>query len=116
MSGRMRRALRLGAVLTLVFVIAPNVLYLGHSALGPLAPAAAHDNLDDPAEAEEHAAHCHLGPSKCTGQSSAVSVSWADESTWSLSTGGRLTGADSATDIVLAEGPVFRVTPPPKQA
>lgn len=110
-----RRALRVGAALVLVFVITPNVLYVGHSGLGPL-PVAAHRHLDNPAEAAEHAAHCHLGPSKCNGQSSALGISRTDETTWSLDTGGGLTRADSTNDISPAEAPAFRLTPPPRSA
>lgn len=54
---RRLRWLRIGAVAVLAFCLLPQVAYLGHWG--------GHERIDTPQEAQEHAAHCHLGPSSC---------------------------------------------------
>ncbi len=54
--------LRAGAVLILLLAVLPNLLYLGHRPLFGDHP------IHTEAQAREHAAHCHLGPSTCSGQ------------------------------------------------
>ncbi len=60
----LRRAtlIRAAAVLVLLFVVLPNVLYLGHW------PIFGDHPIRSEAQAREHAAHCHLGPSTCSSE------------------------------------------------
>ena len=63
MSGRARRqSLQVGSLAVLLFAIAPNVLYVGHWGI-----IGGRSDMASEAEVEEHAAHCHVGPSKCSG-------------------------------------------------
>lgn len=103
---RLRRALRVGAAFTLLLVVLPNVLYLGHSGQ--------HADLHDAAQAEEHAAHCHLGPSKCGSQYSLVSASWADGDVWRFKPAGILFAAEGPSRPSPSEGPSFKFSPPPR--
>ncbi len=56
-SAHRLRWLRVGAVAVLAFCLLPQIAYLGHwnEPEGPVTPQ----------EVQEHAAHCHLGPSSC---------------------------------------------------
>jgi hypothetical protein len=49
------------AAVVLLLAVLPNALYLGH---WPFLPG--FETASTPAEAHEHAGHCHAGPSKCT--------------------------------------------------
>ena len=111
-----RRLLRIGSWLTLLLVVLPNVLYVGHSALGFLDPGSGHVDLHDPAQVEEHATHCHLGPSKCTTQYAAVSLSLTDGNAWAIDAGGRLLRADTPYVTTFGDAHVSRLTPPPRFA
>lgn len=62
MSGRARRQLlQIGSLVVLLFAIAPNVLYIGHWGI-----IGGRSDMASEAEVEGHAAHCHVGPSKCS--------------------------------------------------
>ena len=62
MSGRARQQLlHIGSLVVLLFAIAPNVLYIGHWGI-----IGGRSDMANEAEVEEHAAHCHVGPSKCS--------------------------------------------------
>lgn len=56
-SARRLRWLRIGAVAVLAFCLLPQVAYMGHWD--------EHEGPMTPQEVQEHAAHCHLGPSSC---------------------------------------------------
>ena len=56
-SGRRLRWLQIGAWMVLLLCLLPQVAYMGHWD--------GHESIDTPQEAQEHAAHCHLGPSSC---------------------------------------------------
>lgn len=74
----------------LLAAVLPNATYLGH---GPTAPPHGHadealvaehdgatDRHDAPVEQEdEHARHCHVGPSKCGGSQSTVGTWWVGD-------------------------------------
>ncbi len=66
MNGRAGpRLVRTGSLVVLLLAMAPNIMYVGHWGGGE------HEHISSPAEAQEHAEHCHLGPSKCAGIGSA---------------------------------------------
>lgn len=111
-----RNLLRTGSWLTLLLVLLPNVLYLGHSALGFLDPGSGHVDLHDPAQVEEHAAHCHLGPSKCITQYAADSLSLTGGNGWTAGSGGPLLRADAPSVTRAGDAHVTRQTPPPRFA
>lgn len=77
-----RRIVRWGAIFVLLMVMLPSITYVGHwDPLGVL-PTHAHSLHHDPLEYEEHAAHCHMGPSTCTGPQATVGSWWiGDEAT-----------------------------------
>lgn len=56
-TARRLRWLRIGAVAVLAFCLLPQIAYLGHWD--------EHEGPMTPQEVQEHAAHCHLGPSSC---------------------------------------------------
>ncbi len=103
---RLNRLLRAGAAFTLTLAVLPNILYLGHGDQ--------HADLSDPAQAEEHAAHCHLGPSKCSGQPGAVSATWVDSDSWQLDPSGVLQASEGPSLLPPSEGPSFKSSPPPR--
>jgi hypothetical protein len=92
--------------LTLTVAVLPNILYLGHGDH--------HADLRDPAQAEEHAAHCHLGPSKCSGQPGAVTATWADSDVWRLNPSGFLFVSEASPPVSPSDGPSFKSSPPPR--
>lgn len=103
---RLNRLLRAGAVFTLTLAILPNILYLGH--------AGQHADLSDPVQAEEHAAHCHLGPSKCSGQPGSGSVTWLQSDSWDLVPSGILFATATPSLSFPSDGPSFKSSPPPR--
>jgi len=72
---RRRQAIRLGSVLVLLLAVMPQVLYLGHPAVGRdesdrRISRPGHEQHDK--VAAEHANHCHVGPKSCAGSDASI--------------------------------------------
>ena len=62
-----RRTIRWGAILVLLLVMLPNVAYLGHwSPFGQTTHA--HSLHHERTDTDDHAEHCHGGPTSCGPQ------------------------------------------------
>ena len=86
---------RVGAIVVLLAAVAPNVLYVGH-----WGSAGEDQHVDHPAEVQEHAEHCHIGPAKCSGQASFTG-------TWSIGGEAPAISFDSEPRPVVAAAPAF---------
>lgn len=75
-TARGQRLLKRGALLVLFLAVLPNVLYIGHL---PLPGLDAEMHIHTPAEARDHANHCHLGPASCGDQPALVGTWWIGE-------------------------------------
>ncbi len=110
---------RMAALALLLGAILPNVSFIGHwgafgGAPDPAAPThASHDPLG-PAEAEQHARHCHVGPARCSGQSSLVGTWSIGDATSGLLIDGSLALIELSVARTHAEPPRARIAHPPK--
>jgi hypothetical protein len=109
---RLARAARLAALLILTLSVLPNVSYLGHWSLS----LPGHEELKTPADAAEHASHCHLGPSNCSGLGSAAPEARQADPELVPDLHGALFGADARPEPVTHQSPVFHLKPPPRSA
>lgn len=112
MRARKRRLLiRAGAVAVLLSVVVPNITYVGHwSSQGHTHP------IQNQAEASEHAAHCHLGPSKCSSQPDFTGVSWIGGGPTFIATGATERLASPANAPSETDPPAARLLDPPRAA
>jgi len=112
--GKRQRLIAGGSFLILLLAVLPNVLYLGHWPIPGIAgePRQIHSE----AEAQQHAAHCHLGPSTCTDQPSLVGTWWIGDDAWSLRFDKEPQRVESYDQLVTLEAPVFHLKPPPRYA
>lgn len=110
MRERTRRLLlKAGALAVLLGVVAPNVTYVGH---WPLA-GHTHD-IKDEATASEHAAHCHLGPSKCSGQTDFTGTWWVGQEPTVLAAAPKEELVAQSSDTTLLDPPSSRLLKPPR--
>jgi hypothetical protein len=101
--------IRAGALAVLLGVVAPNVTYVGHW------PLAGHTHgITDEASASEHAAHCHLGPSKCSGQTDFTGTWWAGQEPMVLAPAPREELVPQPSDAASLEPPAYRLLQPPR--
>lgn len=114
------RIVRLGAWLVLVLALMPNISYMGH---WPEMAGTADDHHDDAVlpdapdtVAEEHAAHCHIGPAHCGGGESMIGTPFVGEDTDGLILAGHENKI--ATERVLAapSGYATPILQPPQSA
>lgn len=114
MKARTRhRLIRAGALFVLLGAVLPSVTYVGHWLEG----GADHVNVtQNEAEAEQHAEHCHLGPSKCAGAQSLVGTWWVGDQPFTIAHESRGQMMTPAGVLVLTEPPVSRLPHPPQSA
>jgi hypothetical protein len=110
------RIIRWGAIFVLLMVMLPSITYVGHWDPFGVSPTHAHSLHHDPDAQQDHAAHCHSGPSTCTGPQATVGSWWiggdpspvtAPEPTLAVP----ITDDQSETQAFTA-----RVVPPPRAA
>ena len=109
---RRDRLIRVGGLVILLAAVMPNVLYLGHWSVA----GEAHGGIHTAAEAEEHAAHCHLGPAKCSGQASFTWTWTIGDHEWSLAPNARPQQIELGEYEHYAEPSLSIDTPPPRFA
>mgnify|MGYP005848907595 FL=1 len=110
MSKRTREFLiRVGALVVLLGVLLPNVTYVGHWSKGE------HDEaIHDEAQAIVHAQHCHLGPSKCSGQQDFTGTWWIGREPPSVFAAFREEALPAAVVLAAPEPPLTRLLEPPR--
>ncbi len=101
--------IRVGALAVLLGVVAPNVTYVGH---WPLA-GHTHDIVDE-ATANEHAAHCHVGPSKCSGQTDFTGAWWVGQEPPVPAPAPKEELVHQLPDIIPSDPPSSRLLHPPR--
>lgn len=110
MKERTRNLLiRIGALAVLLGVVAPNVTYVGHWPLG----GHTHE-IQDEATANEHASHCHLGPSKCSGQTYFTGTWWAGQEPLSVATAPKEELVPGSAERTPTDPPSSRLLQPPR--
>jgi hypothetical protein len=100
------------AAFILLLAVITNISYLGHWG----SAAAEHAPVHSAAEAEEHAEHCHLGPSRCSGQQSLVGAFWLGDGRALLTLVGALRHVDVAEVPLATDAPAAPPAPPPRPA
>jgi len=105
-----RNVIRITAVVLLIAVL-PSALYLGH---WPFLPS--YDGSDSAAEADEHAAHCHLSPRSCSNGSGGGPIlpALVDGASFVLLGGGLLIPLDAPVSRWPA-AVAFRLERPPRE-
>lgn len=112
MRARQRSFLvRAGAIAVLLSVLLPNIAYAGHWSSGGHAHA-----VQSEAEASAHAAHCHLGPSKCSGEPDLTGVSWIGQASVSVATADTERLVPPRDDPSRTDPPAARLLEPPRAA
>ncbi|HZP26600.1 MAG TPA: hypothetical protein VFB90_06090 [Dehalococcoidia bacterium] len=109
-TARGQRLLGRLALLALLLAVLPNVLYIGHLPL----PGAPVEHIHTPAEAAQHANHCHLGPSSCGDQPSLSGTWWAGEEPAPLTPFSDTLPIASSGGQLKPEAPSDILTPPPR--
>lgn len=100
------------AAFILLLAVITNISYLGHWS----SAAAEHAPVHSAGEAEEHARHCHLGPSRCSGQQSLVSAFWLGDGPALLALVGPLRHVDVAEVPPATDAPAAPPAHPPRPA
>ncbi len=102
---------RCGAAFVLLAVILPNLMYVGHWSSD-------HDtqkhSADSGVNVAAHAAHCHFGPAKCSGEPALVGTWWVGEEPFKLWLDGQMLPISSAAESTIQELPLGVETPPPR--
>ncbi len=111
-SARRRTSSRAAAALILLLAVTANVSYLGHWG----SDGGGHTHIHSQAQAEEHAAHCHLGPAKCSGQQSLVGTFWVGDPPPLLSLESALRRIDLTEAGPALDPPAARLSHPPRAA
>lgn len=100
-----------GSLFVLLFVLAPNIAYMGHWGVGATAT---HAHANGQTHSSAHAQHCHEGASQCDHPAT-VSVSWVTgESRDERFADSPLIAVPYDEAIDSAEGAVDVTTPPPR--
>ena len=117
---RRARIVRLGAWLVLVLALLPNVSYMGH---WPEMAGNTDDHHDDglasdatDEAADEHAAHCHIGPAHCGGGESMIGTPFVGDDTQGLILPGHENKIDTAQVLAAPNGYGTPILQPPQSA
>lgn len=103
--------IRAGALAVLLGVVLPNVTYVGHWGR------AEHDEaIHDEAQAAAHAEHCHLGPSKCSGQQDFTGTWWIGREPPTIPAAPREEPLPASVVLAAPEPPAARLLEPPRPA
>lgn len=95
----------------LVLAVLPNVLYIGHL---PLPGLQAEAHIHTPAQAREHANHCHGSPAGCGDQPSFVGTSWVTNGDTLIAVQGGTHKMELVELVIALDSPAFVETPPPR--
>jgi hypothetical protein len=99
----------------LLGVLLPNIAYLGHWGVAESAdaPAAGHA---EKVPSEEHALHCHAGPSKCAGPQAITGSIWVGQDSGLVTPDGAIRPFLEAPSVTAIEPPAARLLEPPRAA
>lgn len=120
-TAKRNHIVRLGAWLILVLALMPNISYMGHwtemagAAHAPDHHAETADHAAGP-DAEQHAAHCHAGPSRCGGGESMIGTPFVGEDTEGLALPGREIKIDTERMLIPLSGHATPILQPPRSA
>jgi hypothetical protein len=97
----------------LLMAIVPNVFYVGHWSL----PGLQHDHsIASLEDLHEHAAHCHVGPSECTGPHAMAGAWWVGDAPLELAIGAQPRIIEQSSDNPVPDVPASRIPHPPRYA
>lgn len=113
---RQRRIVRAGAIFVLLMVMLPSIAYVGHWDPFGVQPTHAHSLHHDPSDNQDHAAHCHAGPSTCTGPQATVGSWWIGEDPSPIPNTGPTLEIESGADQFVIQAFAGRIVPPPRLA
>lgn len=113
---RQRRIVRLGALFVLLIVMLPSIAYVGHWDPFRVQPTHAHSLHHEPSDNQDHAAHCHEGPSTCTGPQATVGSWWIGDDPGPIAAAGPT--LEISIDLYQPKIEAFsgRIVPPPRSA
>lgn len=111
---RRARIIRWGAIFVLLLVMLPMITYVGHWDPFGVQPTHAHSLHHQQDDKQDHAAHCHAGPSTCTGPQATIGSWWigGDENP--------VAAPEPTLEITLhdplgqTDSPSYRFVPPPR--
>ncbi len=105
------------AIFLLLGAVLPNVFYLGHAQPALSHDHAVHQSSTPPdAAGEEHALHCHAGPSGCAGGQSMVGSIWVGDDAGFVAPSGVMRTALNSSQPTTPEAPVISLLKPPRAA
>jgi hypothetical protein len=113
---RQRRITLLGSIFVLLVVILPSIAYVGHWDRLQVEPAHAHTTNHDTADNQDHAAHCHEGPSTCTGPQATVGSWWIGDDPSPIVAADPIPAGTTDHDHLKTEAFEDRTVPPPRFA
>lgn len=95
-------------------VMLPSITYVGHWDPFGVLPTHAHSLHHEPDDRQDHAAHCHEGPSSCTGPQATVGSWWIGEDPDPIPSDGATLLLDVDGDHTGTEAFSDRIVPPPR--
>jgi hypothetical protein len=111
---RQKRLVRLGAVFVFVMVLLPNIAYVGHWS-PPAETTHAHSGQTEQ-QTNDHAVHCHNGPSQCSGAQSTIGTWWIGDDPNPITANEPRRGVQVDDSAIATEPPSNRILRPPKFA
>lgn len=113
-QSRRLRIIRWGAIFVLFGVMLPMVTYVGHWDPFGMQPTHAHSLHHEPDDKQDHAAHCHSGPSTCTGPQATVGSWWIGGDANPVAAPEPTLEIEVNDDLLDVEPPSYRLVPPPR--
>lgn len=111
-----RRIVRLGSIFILLMVMLPSIAYVGHWDPFHVKPTHAHSLHHEPNDNQDHAAHCHEGPSTCTGPQATTGSWWIGDDPNPIVAGDPVAAGNTDVDHGELEAFEDRIVPPPRLA
>jgi hypothetical protein len=111
---RQKRWVRWGAIFVLIMVLLPNLAYVGH--WSPFGSTTHAHSLHTERQESDHAAHCHEGPSTCTGGHATVGTWWIGDDPNPISPDAPRPSLQSDHNANAVEAPSNRILRPPRFA
>lgn len=113
---RQRRIVRVASIFVLLMVMLPSIAYVGHWDPFGVLPTHAHSLHHDPDDRQDHAAHCHEGPSSCTGPQATVGSWWIGDDPNPIPDAGTALEIASGAQHAKIDAFIGRIVPPPQFA
>lgn len=113
---RRLRIIRWGSIVVLLLVMLPMITYVGHWDPFGVQPAHAHSLHHETNDSQDHAAHCHAGPSTCTGPQATIGSWWIGADANPVAPPEPSLVIEITSEANQTESPSYRLVPPPRIA